>query len=77
VQGRHQAGVTIGSDINHGKAILKTGIDHDDNDKPPQTLTRAAAANQCGGASLRSLCRQASRRAVSGHDMTAATRWFD
>ncbi|MBO4226097.1 hypothetical protein [Bradyrhizobium neotropicale] len=26
-------------------AILKTGIDHGDNDKQPQTLTRAAAAN--------------------------------
>jgi hypothetical protein len=40
--------------MDHVNAILKTGIDHDDNDKQPQTLTHAAAAKSRGGASLRS-----------------------
>jgi hypothetical protein len=36
--------VTIERGIDHVNAMLETGIDHDGNDKQPQTLTRAAAA---------------------------------
>jgi hypothetical protein len=45
---------TISAGIDHVNAILKTGIDHGDNDKQPQTLTRAAAAKRRGGAPLQS-----------------------
>ncbi|MGX9430895.1 MULTISPECIES: hypothetical protein [Bradyrhizobium] len=54
---------TIGSGIDHVNAILKTGIDHGDNDKQPQTLTRAAAAKRRGGAPLQSLASSSDRMA--------------